>query len=233
MFEINTERIFINNVDIAEYGAKALRNSIKIGGTDIDNDYFQGRNRTHYTLMSTTYGLKSVGFTLVFIDRSLRRALAQKSKCEASMFNGCDIYMPDGFYYRCMIDKIGNADITGVDGSQVLIECDYDFKGIQHDKIEVVQDGTKFYAKGTMPTMDCILEVTVGANANSYSLGGATFGAVNAGDVLVFDGINKRFLKNGAPTTATNWIKFPQVVSGLNRFTALDTVKVTYYPCYI
>lgn len=233
MHEINRERIFINDVDISEYGAKALRNSIKIGGTKIDNDYFQGRNRTHYTLMATTYGLKTVGFTLVFIAKRLRRALEQKSKCEASMFNGCEIHLPDGFYYRCMVDSIGEASISGVDGLEVLVECQYKFSGIQHDKLEVVEDGAEFYAKGTMPRMDCILEVTVGANANSYSLGGATFGAVSVGDVLQFDGINKRFLKNGAPTTATNWVSFPYITSGLNKITALDTVKVTYYPCYI
>lgn len=233
MHEINRERIFINDVDISEYGAKALRNSIKIGGTKIDNDYFQGRNRTHYTLMATTYGLKTVGFTLVFIAKRLRRALEQKSKCEASMFNGCEIHLPDGFYYRCMVESIDEASISGVDGLEVLVECQYEFSGIQHDKLEVVEDGAEFYAKGTMPRMDCILEVTVGTSADSYSLGGATFGAVSVGDVLQFDGINKRFLKNGAPTTATDWVSFPYITSGLNQITALDTVKVTYYPCYI
>ena len=33
------------------------------------------------------------------------------------------------------------------------------------------------------------------------------------GDVLTFDGIKKRFLKNGAPTTAKEWISFPRVLS--------------------
>ena len=233
MYEINTERIFINDIDIAEYGAKALRDSIKIGGSVIANDYFQGRNRTHYTLMATTYGLKPVGFTLVYMGEYLREVMEQKSNCEASMLNGCEIRLPDGFYYRCMLESIGEASTTGVDGVEILVECAYKLSGIQHDELEEVEDGTQFYSKGTMPKMDCRLDVTVSAAASSYSLGGATFGAVQAGDKLTVDGIYKRFLKNGAPITVTNWVSFPSVISGLNRFTALDTVKVTYYPCYI
>ena len=230
---MNNERIYINDKNIADFNAKALRDSISVGGTEITNDYFKGRNRTHYTLMATTYGLKSVGFTLVFFAQYLRQAKEFKSALEAEMVNGCEIHLPDGFYYRCMLDKIGDDTTKGIDGVEVLIECKYTFNGIQHDPIEEVEDGSSFYAKGTMPKMDCQLQVTVGTSASSYTLGGATFGSVSAGDVLVVDGIYKRFLKNGAPITTTAWTSFPSVTSGLNQFTALDTVKVTYYPCYI
>ena len=227
------EKLFINGIDIADYGAKALRDSFIAGGTSIQNDYFQGRNRTNYTLMATTYGLKPVSFTLVYIDKSLRTAKENQSKCEAQMFNGCEIYAPDGFYYRCMLESIGDAVVKGVDGVEVLIEVKYKLNGIQHDDLETVSNGSHFYAKGTMPKMDCVLSVEVVADAQHYYLAGADFGNVTAGDILVFDGINKRFLKNGAPTTANSWVSFPYVTSGLNQITALDTVKVQYYPCYI
>lgn len=231
--DINTEKIYINDVDIAEYGAKALRDSIKVGGTAITNEYFQGRNRTNFTLMSTVYGLKPVSFTLVFIAKYLRDALLYKSTLEASMTGGCEIHLPDGFYYRCMLEKIGDNDIKGVDGTQVLVECAYSFSGIQHDEMEYIEDGSDFLAIGTYPKMDCILTATVSTAASSYTLGGAKFGAVVVGDVLTVDGINKRFLKNGAPITTTEWITFPQVVAGENHITALDPVKVEYYPCYL
>lgn len=228
-----SERIFINNIDIAEFSARALRDSIKIGGTEVKNDYFQGRNRTYFNLMSTEFGLKAVNFTLVYIHKYLRGALENKSKCEAEMINGCDVYFPSDFYYRCMIDSIGDAVIKGVDGNQVLVEVKYKLKGIQHDAMEEVENGATFVARGTMPKMDCILEVVVGNDAQSYRLAGAVFGAVVTGDVLTFDGINKRFLKNGTHTTAEEWVSFPYVTSGLNHVTAADPVKVKYYPCYL
>lgn len=227
------EKIFINGHDIAEYGAKALRDSIKIGGSEIRNDYFQGRNRTQYTLMDTTHGLKPVGFTLVYIGQNLHEAKEKKSMCEAEMFGGCELYMPDGFYYRCMLNSIGEDETKGVDGVEMLIECTYKLSGIQHGELIEVVNGSQFYAKGTVPKMDCCLEVTVSTSAEHYYLAGADFGAVTAGDVLTFDGIKKRFLKNGAPTTAKEWINFPSVKSGLNQFIAADVPKVTYYPCYL
>lgn len=229
---MNTEKMFINGIDIAEYGARALRD-IKIGGTEVENDYFQGRNRTNYTLMSTTFGLKPVSFTLAYFSESLNTALTNKSRLELAMFNGCEIYLPDGFYYRAMLQKIGQAEIKGIDGVQVKVLVSYEFKAIQHGDLVTIEDGTAFIAAGTTPKMDACLSVTVGASASHYYLDGADFGAVSAGDVLVFDGINKRFLKNGAPTTASAWVRFPSVVPGNNAFTALDTVKVEFYPCYM
>lgn len=227
------EKIFINDKDIASFGAKALRDSIKIGGTAITNDYFQGRNRTNYTHLDTTYGLKPVGFTLVYIGKSLHETLEKKSMCEMEMFGGCEIYMPDGFYYRCMLKEIGEHTTKGVDGVEVLIECAYKLRGIQHERLIEVLNGAEFYARGTFSQMDCCVEVTVSQDAEHYYLAGADFGAVEVGDVLTFDGIKKRFLKNGAPTTAKEWISFPSVKSGLNQFIAADVPKVTYYPCYL
>lgn len=227
------EKIYINGHDIEEYGAKALRDSIKIGGSEIRNDYFQGRNRTNYTHLDTTYGLKPVGFTLVYIGKSLHETLEKKSICEAEMYGECEIYMPDGFYYRCMLNSVGDSETKGVDGAEVLIECTYKLSGIQHEKLIEVLNGAEFYARGTLPQMDCCVEVTVSQDADHYYLAGADFGAVTAGDVLTFDGIKKRFLKNGAPTTAEEWINFPSVKSGLNQFIAADVPKVTYYPCYL
>lgn len=230
---MNNERIFLNNVDILQYGARALRDTIKVGGTPVTNDYFQGRNRSSYVLMSTTYGLKPVSFSLVYSADDLHTAFENKSMLEAQAFNGCELHLPDGFYYRCMLDEIGDPVVKGADGIGVLVECSYKFLGIQHDEMITVADGTSFIARGTLARMDCILSVTVGADAATYNLGDATFSNVEAGDVLVVDGINKRFLKNGAPTAAANWIGFPYVTSGLNAFTANDIVTVQYYPCYM
>jgi hypothetical protein len=229
---MNTERVYINDIDIIDFNAKALRD-YTIGGTPIENDYFQGRNRSNYTLMSTTYGLKPINITFVYQGDSRREASLNRSRLEAQLFDVFELYLPDGFYYRCMLDSIGEAETKGADGFGVMTSVKYKFLGIQHDPLVTIEDGTSFTAEGTLPKMDCILSVTVGASASSYYLGGAVFSNVQAGDVLVVDGIYKRFLKNGAPTTATDWVSFPSVRMGQNSFTAFDTVKVEFYPCYV
>ena len=230
---MNIERIFINERDIAEYGARALRDTISVGGSEIKNEYFKGRNRTNFTLMSCEFGLKPVSFTLVYMGKFLHEVTENKSKLESEMYNGCEIHLPDGFYYRAMLESMGERKDKGVEGEGWICECKYTFKAIQHEAMITVPNGSNFIAVGTIPHTDCILSVTVGTTADHYTLGGADFGAVTAGDVLVFDGINKRFLKNGAPTMASSWVSFPSVKIGVNHFTALDTVKVQYYPCYL
>lgn len=227
-----TENVLINNTNISTYSAKALRGYV-IGGTPITNDYFQGRNRSQYILMSSEYKLKPISITFVYSGTTRHDAMVNKSTLESIMYSGFDLQLPDGFHYRCMLDSIGESEPKGVDQDGVLIATAYKFLGIQHDALVTVLDGTSFNATGTMPKMDCILSVTVGQDAETYDLCGAVFSNVQADDVLVFDGINKRFLKNGAPTTATEWITFPFVKPGANVFTAEDTVKVEYYPCYI
>ena len=85
-----------------------------------------------------------------------------------------------------------------------------------------------------MPFTDARLTATVGTSAAAYTLGGATFGSVTAGDVLVFDGIDGKITKNGANAAASvSWTEFPQLVPGKNTITAPDAVTVEYYPTYI
>jgi hypothetical protein len=241
---VNTERIFINDKDIAEFGARALRDSIKIGGTELDNNYFQGRNRTHYTLMSSTFGLKKISFTLVYEADNLRLAKEYKSSLEALMYGSSEIHMPDGFYYRSMLQNIGEEQAIGADGFGVLVSATYEFLGVQHDTMQEV-DVTMTYtspnyigtlnAKGTMPKTDCILIATA-SSAGTLVLGGASF-TVAANDVITVDGIYKRFLKNGAPILPTTWSNFPSLVAGSNSIVAKNiksnVVKVKYYPTYI
>lgn len=85
-----------------------------------------------------------------------------------------------------------------------------------------------------MPYTDCSLTVTVGASAESYTLGDAVFSNVSQGDVLCFDGINKRVLINGAPGAQDcTFLSFPSLVPGQNTFTAPDPITVEYYPAYL
>lgn len=227
-----SETIVINGIDVlGTHNVDAVL-SYKIGGTPVNNQYWQGRKRTNFINLSSTFGLKTVTFTLVYSGENRREALLKKSKVEASMFGVSEIQMPDGFYYRCLLDSISDAEIKGQQNNEIIIEVTYSLSGIQHDPLVTVNGGA-FQCEATMPQMDCSLSVTVGADADTYQLGGVTFNDVEAGDVLEVDGINKRILKNGAPTIIEGFFEFPFVVSGANNFTAEDNITVKYYPCYM
>lgn len=79
------------------------------------------------------------------------------------------------------------------------------------------------------------LTITVGKDIpNPYPLGSALFQNVNAGDVLVFDGIDGKITRNGVNAAASVvWVNFPQLVPGPNVIDCDDAVTVEYFPTYI
>lgn len=237
-----SETVKIGARDITtDYHARVVADSIEISGTPITSAYVQGRNRTNFIFQTAQYGMKTIKFRVCFCEST--RALCEQYKTElllgctaSSNANVKTLKMPDGYYYRSILKKIGKEEWLGSeDNGGVLLFFDLEFEGIQQDaNLQTVGDGrTSFTAVGTFPRMDARLIVTVTANAANYTVFGANFGQVLMGDVLVFDGIDKRILKNGSPTVATGYFEFPYVKAGTNQFTGNDPIQVQYYPCYL
>ena len=230
---MRNETIYINGKDIRAHGVQAIRD-YRIGGTEITNYQWQGLNRSHFLHLFSQYGLKSISFTLCFTGTYRREVEEKRSNMTAVLYGVNEIQMPDEFLYRCILEEIGESEWQGQEGSGWLLFVPYTLKGIQHDELVTVQDGRqKFFVEGTLQKMDARLIVTVSRNANAYVLAGAIYKSVRAGDILVFDGIEKRILKNGAPTQATGYVEFPFVEHGWNTVNAMDAVQVEYYPCYL
>ena len=237
-----SETIQIGANDITTYyHARVVADSIEISGTPVTTAYVQGRNRTNFIFQTAQYGMKTIKFRVAFCEST--RALCEQYKTELLLActatanaNVKMLKMPDGYYYRSLLKKIGKEEWLGSeDNGGILLFFDLEFEGIQQSNtLQNVLDGrTSFTAVGTFPRMDARLTVQVTANASSYTLFGATFGSVTAGDILVFDGIDKRILKNGSPTVVTGYFEFPYVKAGTNQFTGNDPIKVEYYPCYL
>lgn len=225
---------YINGVNPEDYGVLPLR-EYTVGGTEITNDIFQGRNRSNYRLLAGVYGRKPITLTLVYPGKTYREAKLLQSTVEGWMWGKIELFLPDGFYYTSTLDSIGDGTPEGVEDNQVLISVEYSFNGIQHDPLVTVQNAAAgFINPGTLPYADCICSATASAAASSYQLAGATFQNVQQGEQLVVDGINGRLLRNGAPAPGNvTFVKFPTVTPGQNSFSAADPVTVQYYPCYI
>jgi hypothetical protein len=85
-----------------------------------------------------------------------------------------------------------------------------------------------------MPFSAARLTATVGASAAEYTLGGAVFSNVTAGDVLCFDVINSAVTRNGVNDAGnTEWVHFPALIPGENTIEAADPVLVEFSPAYI
>lgn len=112
------ETIYINGKDIRDFGAEGQRD-YTISGTQVTNEYFQGRNRTSYVVLASFFGMKTIQFTLVFSAKTRHEALLNKSCLDALLFGKPEIYMPDGFYYSCILNSI-----TGADGYVIAVKDD-------------------------------------------------------------------------------------------------------------
>ena len=228
--------LLINGVPLDTYGGAALLN-YSVGDTEINNNTYQGVNRSTWHLLKSIYGLRNIKITVVFTGETRRDASLQRSMFNQAVFGKSEIYISDdGFFYSVSLEKAGAEILLGEGSRETKIKSEYQFRGIRHDPLvtESVPASGTLFCRSTVPFTDCKMTVTVGATASSYSLGGATFGAVTAGDVLVFDGINCIITKNGANAAASvSWTDFPRLVPGSNAIGALDAVTVEYFPTFL
>lgn len=228
--------LLINGTPLDTYEGAALLD-YSVGETAIKNETFQGINRSTWHLLKSIYGLRKITLTIVFTGPSRREVSLQRSKLNCALFGALELYISDdGFFYDVTIESCGAEELIGEGTREVKIKSKYSFTGTRRDALvsETITGGSKIFCQSTMPFTDARLTVTVGTSAASYTLGGAIFGAVTAGDVLVFDGIDGKITKNGANAAASvSWTEFPQLVPGENTITAPDAVTVEYYPTYI
>lgn len=223
--------MYINGKPIEQYGAE-LRTSYKAGGVEISANIFQGRNRSAFTLLNQTYGLKQLMLPMVFRDENMQKVTIKKSLFDGELFGKeVELIMDDGFLYRVYLQDIGDA----VYKNEALIECDYTCVGFRHGETVKIEKPYQniVVCDSTVPFTDVILSATVGKSSEAYQLGTVTFKNVAAGDTLTVDGINKRILVNGAPgAQKATWIKFPSLTPGQNIINCIDSITAEYQPVY-
>lgn len=226
----------INGKALADFGGASLRD-YTVSAPTITSYDFQGVNRTSWRLLKQIIGRRTISISILFTGADVRAARLQMSAFNAACIGVCELYLPDGFFYDARLESCGEASVVGQGETSAMIRADYQFVGVQHDALKTVivpAGGGVVYCQSTMPRTDCILRATVGATSASYSLGGAVFESVAAGDVLVFDGINGLITRNGQPSAATvSWSEFPSLTPGNNAFSNVDALTVQYYPTYL
>lgn len=219
--------MYVNNTDVHKYGAN-LTLDYKYTPPTISNEYFKGRYRSNYVLLTSNYELGTLVCPMVFTAETLEHVTAKKSAFEQQLFGRCDIDMEDGYSYFAFLDDIGDDSHP----CDQVIEVSYTFKCIRH-KDMVTSEGNSVFCQSTLPFTDCILSVTVGESGSNYAVGSVTFPSVTQGQRLVVDGINKRILVNGAPAAdSAEWIKFPYLTPGENNIKCNDTLTIQYYPVF-
>ena len=226
----------VNGVPLANYGGAALLD-YSIGETAVTPATFQGVNRSNWHLLKNIFGMREIILTIVFEAHDLRMAKLNRSALNSVLFDKADLFIPDdGFHYSVICKSTGVEELIGIGEKTAQVKSTYSFTGVRHDDLKTItlSPGETIYCLSTMPFTDCRLTVTASTDTIDYQLGGAVFGYVAEGDVLVFDGIDGKITSNGENAAATvSWVNFPQLVPGANTIECVDPITVEYYPTYI
>lgn len=218
----------INGINENTLHAKLLRD-YRISASPIKSEYWQGRNRSQFALLSQSFGLKEISMTVVFDGRDAEEVALHKSQFDAALWGKFEIYMPNGFTYSAILDDAGELEYMGDERGRAK----YQLIGIQHKPLVTVTS-SPFTCGSTVPLTDCIITAT--ATAVLGSIGDIDFSGLTIGDIITIDGINKRLLVNGVDAaTKFVWIDFPSLLPGTNTFTTsgVSGVTVQFYPTYM
>ena len=218
----------INGINENTLHAKLLRD-YRISASPIKSEYWQGRNRSQFALLSQSFGLKEISMTVVFDGKDAEQVALHKSQFDAALWGKFEIYMPNGFTYSAILDDAGELEYMGDERGRAK----YQLIGIQHKPLVTVTS-SPFTCGSTVPLTDCIITAT--ATAVLGSIGDIDFSGLTIGDIITIDGINKRLLVNGVDAaTKFVWIDFPSLLPGTNTFTTsgVSGVTVQFYPTYM
>ena len=223
---------YINGTPLSAFSA--ILQDFSVGAVQVTSSQWQGVNRTNFTLLKQQFGLRAIELSVGVFSQSYADAALMLSKLNLALWGKVDVTLPDGFSYFCVLDGGGDApERVGPGTGETGLIASFSLTGYRHGPM-ITTTGPAVYCPSTTPQTDCILSATVGTADDSYALGGATFPDVTQGEQLVFDGINKRILRNGAPGAAgVEWINFPYLTPGENTVAAADPVTVQFYPCYL
>lgn len=219
--------MWINNKGLHLFGGK-LKDTYTYTPPTIETEYFQGRKRSNFVLLDSSYGMGKLTLPIVFEGENRKDVALKKSNFEKEFFGRSEIGLPGEFSYFAFLESIGTPSFP----SECMIETTYSLNCIRHGWKQTVESNT-VYCESTLPNTDCIIKVTALKDAEEYPVGTVTFLNVKAGELLVVDGMDKRILVNGAPAAnRAEWIRFPSLVPGENHIECPDEVTVEFYPVY-
>ena len=135
----------INGIDESAYSAHLLRD-YKITALPVESEYWQGRNRSSFNLLTQKYGLKKLTLPVAFDGANRERVTMTKSRFDAALWGKVEIYLPNGFFYTCILDSAGELEYDGEEHGR----ASYELIGMQH-KARVTVKSSTFSCSSTVP----------------------------------------------------------------------------------
>ena len=224
--------ITVNGQDISTFGAKLI--DYTVGGIPYTDNFVKPPKHAFPIGFAGTDGLREITLSMDFVSTSAAAAEANVSNFVAECMSGCELLLPDGFYYTCVFGSAEASKHVAPWINQIAVKM----KGVRHG--EKVTSST-ISAAGTLvvsgnrptPAKVTVSGVTDGA---SITINGTEIEFTDITGIVIIDGINCTVTSSGINVFAnTNLTAFPVLNAGNNSIDMTSGVSVTfeYYPLYV
>jgi len=216
----------VNDIPFSMYGAKMLDYSVD--GVPYKSGYLFAPSAFFPTILKGQVGIRHIEIELDFQGTGWRETEHMISDVTAVLAQGCELLLPDGFYYRCAFDE--NSAPTRP--APWITTVTFELYGVRHGKLEQVtlSETSEIWVDGNRTTP---ARLTVSGVSGTVTVAGITITGIS-GEVVI-DGIARTVTQNGVNVfDHTDLTAFPSLPAGRAEivFSAGLTVKVEYYPLY-
>lgn len=218
----------VNDIPLERWKAHML--SFSVGACDFSNGYVMPPKASFAIDLTGDIGLRPVAIELDF--EGTRYEIAKNvSNLTALLHNGAELFLPDGFYYRCVF--------SGADAPKEMApwisRCAFSLYGVRHDALhkDVLTKSDRIFVDGNRNT-PVIITLTPSTGAQEMTVNEITVSNIN-GPVTI-DGLAKTVMSGGVNKFVdTNIVSFPVLRPGENDITLSGATEATlsYYPLYV
>lgn len=217
-----------NGIPLERWNAHML--SFSVGVCDFSNGYVLPPKASFAIDLTGDIGLRPIVIDLDF--EGTRYEIAKNvSNLTALLHKGADLFLPDGFYYRCVF--------SGADAPKEMApwisRCSFSLYGVRHDALhtEVLSKSGRIYVDGNRKT-PVIISLTPSVGTQEMTVNEITVSNVS-GSVTI-DGLAKTVMSGGINKFVdTNIVTFPVLFPGENNISisGVAELKLSYYPLYV
>lgn len=221
--------MLINNKTPLAYGAHLI--DYVIGACGIDNSYILPVNSMHPVLLKDRKTLRNIRLTFDIEGTDIHTATLYLSEMTALLSGQPELYLPDGFYYNCILTSVSEA----TKNAPWILTVTFEFVGYRHgDAVtHIITDTADVNIMGNFPAEPIFKIIT---DQTSYTINDITINNIDTNYPIVIDGVQKIITQNGlnkfSDCTLTD---FPRLNPGINTITLSSPadVKITYEPIYL
>lgn len=216
----------INGQSYSMYKADLV--SYKVGAPSLKNNHMFPINSVFPVMLKGNVSTRNVSLSIDFEGDDQRESARNMSDLTALFKEGVDLFLPDGFFYRCVLSTVSDAVIK----APWIIQHTYNLVGFRHGREikEIITKSTNIFVEGNLNTRPVY---TITTSESSLIVDGITINNITG--TIVIDSQKGFITEDGNNKFSDSDITdFPVLSPGLHHFeiSGEAVVQISYLPIF-